>query len=223
VPPEVGTLKGRASDSETDRIAAEAFLSALIRGAPWAAEEAWNRFAPMVYSFLRRGLGPGADVDDVVQEVFLRVFRRVKTLRDASALRSFVFSIAVRVMRWQLRRRIVRRWVRLSETGELPEISQPPMDVEAREVLRRLYAIFDKLSPADRTIFVLRQIEDLSLPEIARTVELSLSTVKRRLTRTSERVERLVAADPLLASRLVGLGSETDVVQELGHPRGQSR
>jgi len=182
------------------RLEAEAFLSALIRGAPWAAEEAWNRYAPMVHDLLRRGLGPGADLDDHVQEVFLRLFRKAATLRDAMALRSFVFSIGARVMRWQLRRRMVRRWVGLSPTGELPDVAQPPVDVDAREALRRLYALLEKLGPADRTIFVLRQSEELTLPEIASAVEMSLSTVKRRLERVSARMARLVRSDPLLSA-----------------------
>jgi RNA polymerase sigma-70 factor (ECF subfamily) len=190
------------ADIVAGRIEAEAFLSALIRGAPWAAEEAWNRYAPMVFDLLRRGMGPSADLDDCVQEVFLRAFRRVDTLRDATALRSFVYSVAVRVMRWQLRRRRIRRWVGLSDTGELPELGQPPLDVEAREALRRTYALLEKLGTLDRTIFVLRHSEELSLLEIANAVEVSLSTVKRRLGRTSSRVARLVRADPLLSTYL---------------------
>jgi len=192
--------RAATADAASDPIEAEAFLSALIRGAPWAAEEAWNRYASMVHDLLRRGLGPRSDVEDVVQEVFLRLFQRIGTLRDARALRSFVFSIAVRVMRWQLRRRMIRRWVGLSNTGKLPEVSQPPLDAEAREALRRTYALLEKLRPLDRTIFVLRQSEELSLPEIASAVEMSLSTVKRRLGRTSGRVARLVEADPLLST-----------------------
>ena len=182
-----------------DRIEAETFLSALVRGAPWAAEEAWHRFSPMVNRLLRRGLGPTADLDDVMQEVFLSFFRRVNTLRDALALRSFVFSIAVRVMRWQLRRRMLRRIVGLSSTGDLPDIVEPPLDIEAREALRRVYALFDKFRPLDRTIFVLRQADEMSLPEIAAAVDVSLSTVKRRFSRTRGRMRRLIEADPLLS------------------------
>jgi RNA polymerase sigma-70 factor (ECF subfamily) len=199
-----------------ERLEAEAFLSALIRGAPWAAEEAWNRYAPMVHDLLRRGLGPGADLDDLVQEVFLRLFRRAATLRDAMALRSFVFSIGARVMRWQLRRRMVRRWVGLSPTGELPDVAQPPVDADAREALRHLYALLEKLGPADRTIFVLRQSEELSLPEIASIVEMSLSTVKRRLGRVSARMARLVRADPLLSAYVSIEGLDAEVAAEGG-------
>lgn len=190
----------REVDAASSHLEAEAFLSALVRGAPWAAEEAWSRYSTMVYDLLRRGLGPGADVDDAVQEVFLRVFERVKTLRDSTALRSFVFSIGVRVMRWQLRRRMIRRWVMLSPSGDLPEIGQAPVDTEAREALRRVYELLEHLKPLDRTIFILRQSEDMSLPEIARAVEVSLSMVKRRFKRTAARMGRLIQADPLLCT-----------------------
>jgi RNA polymerase sigma-70 factor (ECF subfamily) len=165
----------------------------------------------MVHGVLRRGLGPTADLDDATQEVFLRLFRRVGTLQDATALRSFVLSIAVRVMKWQLRRRLIRRWVRLSRTGELPEVAEPPLDDVGREALRRVYAILDLLRPVDRTIFVLRQSEKLSLPEIAQAVELSLSTVKRRLGRVCP---RLIERDPLLSTYLSkgGLGVVEEVL-----------
>jgi RNA polymerase sigma-70 factor (ECF subfamily) len=189
-------------------VESQVFLLALQHGATWATAEAWRRYAPLVNGILRRGLGPHTDVDDATQEVFLRLFRRIGTLRDATALRAFIVSVTVRVMKWQLRRRFIRRWVRLSSSGELPEVATPQLDVEGREALRRAYALLDRLKPLDRTIFVLRQTEQLSLPEIAQAVELSVSTVKRRLGRIGPRVRRLIEADPLLAVYLSqdGLG-----------------
>jgi len=178
------------------------FLIALKHGAEWATAETWRRYAPLVNRILSRGLGPDADVDDATQEVFLRLFRRIGGLRDATALRAFIVSVTVRVMKWQLRRRFIRRWVHLSTTGELPEIAAPQLDVEGREALRRVYEILDRLKPVDRAIFVLRQSEQLSLPEIAQAVDLSLSTVKRRLSRIGLRLRRLIEADPLLADYL---------------------
>ncbi len=208
-----GGQSGESSATATASAEADSFLAALSRGASWATEETWRRYAPMVNGMLRRGLGPHADVDDATQEVFLRLFRRVGTLRDATALRAFVVSVTVRVMKWQLRRRYIRRWVRLSGSGTLPEVATPQLDLEGREALHRVYAILDLLKPVDRTIFVLRQSEHLSLPEIAQAVELSLSTVKRRLGRIGPRVRRLIEADPMLAAYLSrdGLG----VVEEV--------
>src|SRR5262245_26767331 len=70
----------------------------------------WDRFSSLVRGLLRQSLGPQNDVEDQVQEVFLRFFQQVDTLRDPSALRSFLVGITIRVAGTELRRRRVRRW-----------------------------------------------------------------------------------------------------------------
>ncbi|WP_437948145.1 RNA polymerase sigma factor [Sorangium sp. So ce296] len=135
-----------------------------------------------MFRIAARVLGPGADTEDITQEVFVRVFSRVSGLRDPTALGSFVFSVTVRILKWELRRSRVRRILQLSDTADLPEHPVEPADSEAREALGRLYAILDTLSADDRTAFVLRYMEGMSLPEIAEAVGVSLATVKRRRT-----------------------------------------
>src|SRR5258708_37967427 len=63
---------------------------ALPGGHPAAAAAAWDKFAGLVRGLLWKALGPTADVDDAVQDVFLTLLRRVHALRDPSALTSFV-------------------------------------------------------------------------------------------------------------------------------------
>src|SRR4051794_23189325 len=87
---------------------------ALIARDPQAPRVLWQRFAPMVFRMLRRSLGPGHDVEDLAQEVFLCVFEKVRGLREPAALKAFVISITVLTTRTELRRLWVRRWVRLS-------------------------------------------------------------------------------------------------------------
>jgi RNA polymerase sigma-70 factor (ECF subfamily) len=168
----------------------------------WAAAAIWNRHAPMVFRILARGLGPSGGVEDVAQDVFMRVFAQIRTLRDQTVLRSFIVSIALRILKWELRRRRVRRWVRLSEWGELPEYPVRPDDSEARQALQRFYRILDTLSAKDRTLFVLRHIEGLSLGEVAVAARVSVATVKRHLAKASARVSMLVARDPDLMSMM---------------------
>jgi hypothetical protein len=74
------------------------------------------------------------------------VFRKARTLRDPDSLRSFIYSFAVRVLKAELRRRKLRGW--------MPFMPEPPLDlgfltvdVEARDLLRKLYALLDRLSP----------------------------------------------------------------------------
>src|SRR6478609_7534576 len=120
-------------------------VDALVRGEPWAAEEIWDRHAGSVRRLLHRALGPRPEVEDLTQEVFMRVFSRMGLLRDAQALREFVIAVAVNVLKGELRRRWVRRRVSLSTDGSVPDIEAPGADPEARDALARCYAILDKL------------------------------------------------------------------------------
>jgi len=162
--------------------------------------EAWNRLAPMVYRFLRRAVGPVPEIEDLTQEVFLRLYANVRKLESHSALRSFVFSIAVRVLREELRSRKLRRWMLFTDTGTLPESESSPLDPEARQALRRFYEVLDRMGSLERTLFVLRQVEGMGLVEMAETLDMSLATVKRHLARTTDHLERVVARDPALSA-----------------------
>jgi len=161
--------------------------------------ETWTRFAPMVLTTARRSLGSKSEAEDVAQEVFLLVFRKAKTIRNPDSLRSFIYSFAVRVLKAELRRRKVRRW--------LPFLPDTPLDlgfgtleVESRDVLKKLYAFLDRLSPRDRIAFVLRRMEAMTVEEIAATMDISISTVKRAIAHASDRLSLWIEADPDLAS-----------------------
>jgi RNA polymerase sigma-70 factor (ECF subfamily) len=168
---------------------------ALINGTDHAAEAAWERYAPLVHRIVSRAIGPDVEVEDVTQEIFYRLFARIRTLRKPEALRSFVISFAIRIVKWELRRRRARRWLTLSETGDVPDEQLMVMDAEGRYALRRLYGLLDRLSTRERLVLVLRHVEGMTLDEIAEAMELSLATVKRGLRRASLRLSQLVDAD----------------------------
>jgi RNA polymerase sigma-70 factor (ECF subfamily) len=183
--------EGHAADCE--------LVDALVAGEPWAATAIWNKHAPMVFRFLHRALGPSSDVEDLTQEVFVVVFTRARELRNREALRSFVFSVAVRMLKWELRRRRVRKIFQLTRLGDLPDHPVPAVDAESRQALRRFYAILDRLGAEERSAFALRHLEGLKLEEVAQALGTSLATAKRRLQRASAIVSRCVDADPALA------------------------
>jgi len=184
-----------ASSEESESVRDLELAQALIGGIPHAAEMAWERYAPLVHRIVSRAIGPDAEVEDVTQEIFYRLFSRIGTLRKPEALRSFVISFAIRIVKWELRRRRARRWLTLSETGDVPEEQLSVMDAESRYALRRLYAMLDRLSTRERLVLVLRHIEGMTLEEIAEAMDLSLATVKRGLRRASLRVSQMVDSD----------------------------
>jgi RNA polymerase sigma-70 factor (ECF subfamily) len=175
---------------------------ALIARDPKAPRALWRRFAPMVFRMLRRALGPGHDVEDLAQEVFLCVFEKVPTLREPKALKAFVISITVLTTRSELRRLWVRRWIRLSGKTDPAARGVVNLDTDAREALSRFYQLLDRVNAQDRTIFVLRFMEGLGLVEVAAASGLSLATAKRRLARVWARVILLVKRDPVLSEYL---------------------
>ncbi|HXU63467.1 MAG TPA: sigma-70 family RNA polymerase sigma factor [Polyangia bacterium] len=171
---------------------------ALIAGEPHAPEIMWDRYAPLVYRIVSRALGPDAEVEDVTQEIFYRLFNRVGSLRKPEALRSFVVSFALRIVKWELRRRRARRWLTLSETGEVPDDQLLFVTADTRYALRRLYRLLDQLATRDRLVLVLRHVEGMTLEEIAEALSISLATVKRSLRHATARLSALVDSDAAL-------------------------
>jgi RNA polymerase sigma-70 factor (ECF subfamily) len=169
---------------------------ALRAGEPGAAQAIWDRHSTTVHRFLLRALGrPSEEVEDLTQEVFLRVLTRADVIREPAALREFIVSVAVRVLRWELRRRWVRRVVRLSEGGQLPEVAVPGADHEARQALARCYAILDRLGTRERLAFVMCCLEDMTMDEVAERLGTSLSTAKRAVGRATAIVSAQVGQD----------------------------
>jgi RNA polymerase sigma-70 factor (ECF subfamily) len=197
----------RSSSTEADeRVGARVDDQTLVRetlaGKRWAQREVWYRFAPMVYGLLRRSLGLRHEHDDLVQEVFLRVFRRLHTLEKPEALRSFVYSVAVRVVSEEIRHFYVRQRARDNMAFLTPVGGAQGADFEAREALVRVQRILDGLKDKHRAVFVLRHVDGMELREIAVGLDISLATVKRYLSKADRSVHRAVARDEGLRSVL---------------------
>ena len=179
----------------------DAMLASMAaNGDPEAHTAIWDRYAPLVRGIVRRSIGPESEVEDLVQEVFLRFYRNLSLLRNPGALRSFIFAISLCVTISELRSRRVRRWLRLTDNGTQPTGARcvPPADFEAREAVSGLYAILDRLDPRDRMAFVLYHVEGLELTEVAEALNVSLATVKRRLARIASRVFAMAESDQRL-------------------------
>jgi len=193
-------------------------LAGILAGDQLAQGALWDAYAPLLRGVLRRSLGPSSEVDDTLQEVFLTFFRVAQNLRDPGALRPFLIGIAMRMARGELRKRRLRRWFLLSDDGSVPEVATGD-DADAREAVRRLYAILDDLDTESRLAFVLRQIEGLELEEVATALGLSLATTKRRLAKVIPIVDARVRADALLAPYAHAPGPGADARPAMLGPR----
>jgi RNA polymerase sigma-70 factor (ECF subfamily) len=199
-------LVALVSDSGKSELDDVALAQALIAGESWAPAATWKRYAALVYNMASRALGNEYEAEDVTQEVFYRLFARSGTLRKPEALRSFVVSFAIRILKWELRRKRAGRLFTLLASKDLPDAPFRGADPEARDTLRRFYAALDRLGTRERIVFALRRLESWTFSEIADVMELSLSTVKRSYGRAEQEISRWIVGDPDLVGLMSGGG-----------------
>jgi len=167
---------------------------------PAASVHFYARFAQPVRGLIFRILGRDSELEDTVQEVFVRAIESIARLRDAAALRSWVMGIAVRTARIRLQSRKRRRWLSFFASGELPEVASFDPSPEVREALSALARVLDQLPTDERIAVVLRFGERMTLTEAAASCGVSLSTFKRRLERGERRFRASTMAEPALQS-----------------------
>jgi RNA polymerase sigma-70 factor (ECF subfamily) len=161
-------------------ISGEASASAL--GSAPGFQRVFEEFAPYVLRVLPR-LGVCArDVDDVAQEVFLAIYRGLPAFEGRSSVKTWVYGICIRAGRNHNRRAYKQR----EQLGALLDATAdgsqtPALDLESRRALIALDAALAKLPEAQRSVFVLHQIEALSVLEIAQVLDCSKFTIYARL------------------------------------------
>jgi RNA polymerase sigma-70 factor (ECF subfamily) len=163
-------------------------------GDPRATSVLWDRFSPLVRRMLRRTLGPTAEVESLVQEVFLKALRQLGGLPESAQLKPFVVAVTVRVLSAELKRNRVRRLLRLRSPWHSADFSSGG-DPATRTALSSLYRILDELDAEARLAFTLKHFEGLQLAELASAMDASLSSAKRRLARANARVQAAVSRD----------------------------
>jgi RNA polymerase sigma-70 factor, ECF subfamily len=176
--------------------------SALIQELKAGSEEAYawlvGEFQQPVYSLTYRILTDPADAADTTQEVFLKIFRGMKHFHGESSLKTWIYRIAIHEAsnrrRWWFRHKSKETSVDQTQSGgpnTLAEIDAALVDrhkspfemVADHEMQVRVEAELRKVPEPYRTAVVLRDIEDLSYEQIAEITQVSLGTVKSRITR----------------------------------------
>lgn len=163
----------------THRFDADADSSALFR-----------RHSSHVAGVATRLLGRDAEVDDVVQDVFLIAFRGLGALRDPTATKAWLTKVAVRVSMRRLRWRRVRRLLGLEAEPRYEDLPDPSLSSEDQLAVSRIYALLDRLPVAERVAWTLRRVDDNSAEAVAGLCNCSLATAKRRIARVDEAIRQ---------------------------------
>jgi RNA polymerase sigma-70 factor (ECF subfamily) len=177
-----------------------------VAGDGVAQRALYEREKRRVHAVLFRIFGSNAGIDDVIQEVFIQVFRSLVGFRGESSLATWIDRCTVRVAYAQLSK--VRR--RRAELELVQDIDSGDPTAErralAREATRRLYAVLDDLDPKLRLAFVLQELEGNSVAEVAAKMEATVVATKTRVFRARAKLATAARGDPVLREFLEGDG-----------------
>lgn len=170
------------------------------RGA-WAA--LFDRYGAYVERLIVRVVRLDSEVPDLIHEVFARALEGIDQLKEPTALKGWLGSITLFTARaWIRKRGSRRRWLNFTAPDELPEVPANSASPEVSETLERVYALLDGMPVDERIAFSLRFIDGMGLAEIAEVAGVSLSTVKRRVSRAEHSFLRRASKDALLCERV---------------------
>jgi len=176
--------------------------AALTEGRPEAFRTAWQRFSPLVGGVLRNALGYD-ELEDVQQEVFASLFRRVSTLRDPLALRPFVIAITLNTVKYERRRR--RRRSRIALLADPAQLNIAGRDQPASNLaFSHFMGLVRQLAKREQATFIYRFIERMTVAQIAMTMNISEPTARRSFSRAWGRMQKWAARDPFLSDYLQG-------------------
>ena len=153
----------------------------------------YETYAAFVWRNARRLGVPASAAEDVMQDVFLVVHRRLADFQEGTSMRAWLSAILVRVVRtfWRTRQR------KNPSSGELePDATadtKTPSPLEAAEhdaAVRELYAVLSGMNEERREVLVLADVEELSAPEIAQALSVNVNTVYWRLRTARKEFER---------------------------------
>lgn len=149
-----------------------------------AFDDVYREHFAFVWRAARRLGVRDASLDDVVQEVFLVVHRRLASFEGRSSLRTWLFGITLRVARDH--RRAARRRPTEEPGGVDPDALRaatrgPAEDAERAEAVRLLHALLDRLDDDKREVFVMAELEELPMPEVTETLCINVNTAYARL------------------------------------------
>ncbi len=174
-------------------------IAAVLKGDAASFEPLVQKYSPRIFATARRYARRENEVEDIVQEVWLKAYQKLGSFRGEAPFEHWLMRLAVRTCYDFLRHHQRNREAAFSELSE-PEsdwldrfISQPENASESSEAARQLIErILEQLSPAARLIITLLEIEERSVKEIARLTGWSIPLVKVRAFRARAEMKKIL-------------------------------
>jgi RNA polymerase sigma-70 factor (ECF subfamily) len=206
----VNEERASARPSETY---APALIEACRRGERSALERVLGAESRYLERVLSRLVGAGADLEDLVQVTLEQAIRAFPAYRGEASVRTWLTRIGVRTAMHHLKSPARKRRVALEviEGGQsVASSSRPANEVEARLRLQVLHEHLEKLDVKHRTAFVLFQVEERPMEEVAALMDASLSATKSRVMWARRKLFARLRKDPRTSAWLEEYGEEVE-------------
>ena len=169
-------------------------VGAFLEGEERAFDELVTRYQTRLLNFVFRTIGDREKAEDLIQEVFVRVYRHIHRFDRSKKFSTWIYTIASNLAKNELRNRsrnplvlfqtIRKNWLDDDRPLQFEDYTTRPDDLYRKRHLRSLVeASVEKLPAHHREVFVLRELEGKSYEEIAEITSCNLGTVKSRLNR----------------------------------------
>jgi RNA polymerase sigma-70 factor, ECF subfamily len=179
------------------------------RGDRASLERVFRAEAPYLERVLSRVLGPSSELEDMLQNTLEQAIHAFPAFRSEASVRTWLTRIAVRTALHHLKHPAQKRRVSLELIeGGLSVGARPLEALEARTQLRVLYEHLDRLDAKQRTAFVLFQVEQRSMEEVAALMDSGLSTTKSRVMWARRKLYARLGKDPRAQGLLESLSTE---------------
>ncbi len=169
-----------------------------------AFHELFRTHRETVARIVHRVMGPSHEIEDVVQDVFIHVFRSIGKFRGDAKFTTWLYRLTTNVTKMHLRRKRSRpRFADVpvpENRSETEPAEQPDAAAERKERIDALYRLVDRLSEKKRTVLVLHDFEGLPAKEIAEIVEAPVLTVRTRLFYARKELYAALSEEPALAA-----------------------
>lgn len=179
----------------------ERIIARAASGETAAFRQVYERHRQDVARLVYRMIGPRSDIEDVIQDVFVQVYKSLKDFRGQSKFSTWLHRVTVNVV--LMHRRAARSRPIFAEppveTAVGSDDIAPDEDVERRERMRAFGRLLDRLAEKKRLVFVLHELQGMPPGEIARVVGAPVLTVRTRLFYARREIEAMLAEEPSLA------------------------
>ena len=172
-----------------------------------AFDAIYNQYSVRLYGFVLRYIKIEADAEEIVQDVFLKIWKAHKNIDICCFFESFLFTIAYNSTISMLRKRASERKY-LEHLAKKFQIDQAPdliEEIEYNELDEKLKSLVDKLTPRQKEIFQLSRYKGLSHEQIAKELNISTNTVKHHLVAALSFLKSNIGSSLIVNSLFISL------------------